>query len=147
MAAWIAKIGQLLSNPEALEKICNVLPELADDFKEIALSYPDLVKESEKLSQKNMEIYNEMCKTVLQELQRVSVSEDISSEDRKYIIDKMFELLKLHGTKTAENRLMTNDNLRMVGEFLLLGPFGAIPEVIVRKRKRMELEAADRNDQ
>ena len=139
----IAALGKFLSNPEVLEKVCGIVPEISEDLTKIALSYPDLMKETEKLNQQNMDAYNAACGIVLDTCKKIVEKDEITTEDRKYFVDVMLQIVNGMGVKTSENKRSTKDNLRMAGEFLLLGPFGFASEALYRKSKSKKLSKND----
>lgn len=104
-----AKVMQFVSmlpymNPEVAKKALEQFPEFAERATEITAQYKDIIEAGFKSNDSSMQAYYSTCNAIIETLQAELDKENISSEDKQFIISQMIELAKMMGEKDTENK-------------------------------------------
>ena len=66
--------------------------------------YKDTLDKGLETNKESVESYYSVCKVTIETLQKQLENEELSFEERKYIIDKMLEVSKMMSEKDSENK-------------------------------------------
>ncbi|MDB2099828.1 hypothetical protein [Clostridium paraputrificum] len=99
MASMIDKM-----EPEVAKKALEQFPKFAATTKEILNEYKDTLDKCLESNDESIKSYYDLCNSMIETLQKQLEDENLSFEQRKYIIDKMCELSKNIGEKDSENK-------------------------------------------
>ena len=91
-------------DPEVAKKALEQFPEFASTAKEMLAGYKDTLDKGLEVNKESVQAYYTSCSSIIETLQKQLENENISCEERKYIVDKMLELSKLIGEKDTENK-------------------------------------------
>ncbi|MBM6807524.1 hypothetical protein [Faecalicoccus pleomorphus] len=102
-------------DPQVAIKAIEQFPEFAKTSLEALKDYKSVIEKAfeknKESSQKCFDMYNEIIKTLQESLDKP----DLSFEERKYYIDKMFEIAKMAEKKDSENKQFYNRALNIAG--------------------------------
>ncbi len=90
-------------DPETAQKAIEQFPVYAGTVKEVVSEYKSLV---ENVINNNSadDSYFEGCKVILDSLSNILNKDDITSEDRRYVIEEMLEIESRMSQKVTENK-------------------------------------------
>lgn len=91
-------------DPEVAKKALEQFPEFSNTAKEMLVGYKETLDKGLESNKESVQLYYESCKSVIESLQKQLDDQNLSFEERKYIIDKMFEISKMIGEKDSENK-------------------------------------------
>lgn len=91
-------------DPEVAKKALEQFPEFSNTAKEMLSGYKDTLDKGLESNRESVQSYYDSCKFIIEGLQKQLDDENLSFEERKYIIDKMFEISKMMGEKDSENK-------------------------------------------
>lgn len=91
-------------DPEVAKKALEQFPEFAKTMKEVLQDYKESLDTALKENGESVMSYYASCDAIITSLQKELNKEDLSFEDRKYIIDKMVEVNQMKGMKDSENK-------------------------------------------
>lgn len=91
-------------DPEVAKKALEQFPDFAKTMKEVLIEYKESLDTMLKENGDSVKSYYDSCDVILSTLQKELDREDLSFEDRKYIIDKMMEVNQMKGMKDSENK-------------------------------------------
>lgn len=91
-------------DPEVAKKALEQFPEFAKTMKEVLGDYKESLDTALKENGESVKSYYASCDAIITALQKELDKEDLSFEDRKYIIDKMMEVNQMKGMKDSENK-------------------------------------------
>lgn len=72
--------------------------------KEILVGYKDTLDRSLESNKESVQSYYDLCKSLIGVLQKQLEDDNLLFEEKKYIIDKLFEVSKMMGEKDSENK-------------------------------------------
>ena len=72
--------------------------------KEILVGYKDTLDRSLESNKESVQPYYDLCKSLIGVLQKQLEDDNLLFEEKKYIIDKLFEVSKMMGEKDSENK-------------------------------------------
>lgn len=90
--------------PEVAKKALEQFPEFSNTVKEILIGYKDTLEKGLELNKESIQSYYDLCKSIIEGLQKQLEAENLSFEERKYIIDKMLEISTKMAEKDSENK-------------------------------------------
>lgn len=112
-------------DPEVAKKALEQFPEFSNTAKEMLSGYKDTLEKGLESNQESVLSYYDSCKSIIEVLQKQLEVENLSFEERKYIIDKMLEVSKMMGEKDSENKkfiaIMGSLGLAAVGLSSVIG--------------------------
>lgn len=91
-------------DPEVAKKALEQFPKFADTMKDILRDYKQSLDKALEENGESVQSYYASCDAIICSLQKQLEKEDLSFEERKYIIDKMIEVNKMKGDKDSENK-------------------------------------------
>lgn len=104
-----AKVMQFASmlpymNTEIAKKALEQFPEFAQRATEIMDQYKEIIEKGFEGNDSSVQEFYEICNAIIKSLQKELDKENLSSEEKKYIIDQMTEVAKMMGEKDTENK-------------------------------------------
>lgn len=106
-------------DPEVAKKAIEQFPEFSNTAKEMLKEYKDTLDKGLEKNKESVESYYSVCKVTIETLKKQLENEELSFEERKYIIDKMLEVSKKMSEKDPENKkfiaIMSGLGLAAVG--------------------------------
>lgn len=99
MASMLDKMG-----PEVAKKALEQFPEFSNTAKEMLIEYKDTLDKGLESNRESVQSYYDSCKSIIEVLQKQLDDDNLSFEEKKYIIDKMLEISKMIGEKDSENK-------------------------------------------
>lgn len=91
-------------DPEVAKKAIEQFPEFARTMKDILHDYKQTLDKILEESGESVKSYYLTCDAIISSLQKELDKENLSLEERKYIIDKMIEVNKMKGDKDSEHK-------------------------------------------
>ena len=91
-------------DPEVAKKAIEQFPEFSNTAKEMLSEYKDSLDKGLESNKESVESYYSVCKSIIETLQKQLEDEQLTFDERKYIIDKMLEVSKIMGEKDSENK-------------------------------------------
>lgn len=91
-------------DPEVAKKALEQFPEFSNTAKEMLIGYKDTLDKGLESNRESVQSYYDSCKSIIEVLQNQLDDENLSFEEKKYIIDKMLEISKMMGEKDSENK-------------------------------------------
>lgn len=91
-------------DPAVAKKALEQFPDFSKTIKEMLIDYKDTLDKALVTNSDSVQTYYDSCKYIIEVLQKQIDAENISFEERKYIIDKMLEASKMMGEKDSENK-------------------------------------------
>lgn len=91
-------------DPDVAKKALEQFPDFARTMKDILLEYKESLDNILKENGDSVKTYYDSCDVVLGTLQKELDRDELTFEDRKYIIDKMMEVNQMKGMKDTENK-------------------------------------------
>lgn len=116
-------------DPEVAKKALEQFPEFSNTAKEMLVGYKDTLDKGLESNKESVQSYYNSCKSIIEVLQKQLEDENLSFEERKYIIDKMLEVSKMMGEKDSENKNFIVKTL-MVGGVVIVGVVGMLASTL-----------------
>lgn len=91
-------------DPEVAKKALEQFPAFTNTVKEMLFEYKNTLDKYLESNNESIKSYYDSCNSIIETLQKHLENENISFEERKYIIDKMCEISKNIGEKDSENK-------------------------------------------
>lgn len=91
-------------DPEVAKKALEQFPDFANTMKEVLVQYKENLDTLLKENGDSVKAYYDSCDAILSSLQKELDREELSFDERKYIIDKMLEVNQMKGMKDTENK-------------------------------------------
>ncbi len=91
-------------DPEVAKKAIEQFPKFSDTMKDILCDYKQSLDKALEENGESVKSYYATCDAIISSLQKQLDKDDMSFEERKYIIDKMIEVSKMKGDKDSENK-------------------------------------------
>lgn len=91
-------------DPEVAKKAIEQFPEFSKTVKEMLLGYKETLDNGLESNKENVQTYYKICQSVIASLENLLLNEDITFEERKYIIEKILEVSRMVGEKDAEDK-------------------------------------------
>ncbi|MDD7419336.1 hypothetical protein ACTNA4_00310 [Bariatricus sp. HCP28S3_A7] len=91
-------------DPEVAKKALEQFPEFAKTTKEMLVEYKDILEKGMASNDKSIMNCYDAGKAMISSLQKELDKEELSFEERKYVIDKMMEVSKMMNEKDSENK-------------------------------------------
>ncbi len=91
-------------DPEVAKKALEQFPNFAATTKEILVEYKDLLDKGMAANQESVKAYYYVCNSIIESLRKQLESDDLSFDERKYIIEQMKEVADRMDTKDSENK-------------------------------------------
>ncbi|MCR5166116.1 MAG: hypothetical protein K6C13_02710 [Oscillospiraceae bacterium] len=91
-------------DPEVAKKAIEQFPVYASAVKEIVSDYMCFINKVLSDNEESVQNYYECCRLILSSLSKMLEQEDLSFDDKKYIIDRMLEVESHIAKKDTENK-------------------------------------------
>lgn len=91
-------------DPEVAKKALEQFPDFSQTVLQISNGYKDTLDKNMESNNKSVEEYYSVCKSIIDTLQMMAENKNLNFEERKYIIEKMFEIEKKMGIKDTETK-------------------------------------------
>jgi hypothetical protein len=91
-------------DPEVAKKALEQFPQFSNVTKEMLIGYKDTLDKSLESNGESVQAYYDSCKTIIKSLEKQLDRENLSFEERKYIIEKMAEISDKIGEKDLQNK-------------------------------------------
>ena len=91
-------------DPEVAKKALEQFPEFSKTMKEVVVEYKESLNKILSENGDSVRAYYDACDMVLSSLQKELDKDDLSFDEKKYIIDKMLEVTQMKGMKDTENK-------------------------------------------
>ena len=91
-------------DPEVAKKAIEQFPELAHTMKDILNDYKQTLDKALDENGDSVKSYYSSCDAIINSLQKELDKENLSFDEKRYIIDKMIEVNKMKGEKDSENK-------------------------------------------
>ena len=102
-------------DPEVAKKALEQFPHFKELAGDIVTQYKAVVDTAFKENRISQQAFFDTCNSIIKSLQKMLEADEIDSEERKFIIDKMLELARMIGEKDSENKGMLLKILAGVG--------------------------------
>lgn len=102
----VMKFASMLPNmdPEVAKKALEQFPEFAKTTKEILVDYKQILEKGMESNDKSIMSCYDASKLIITSLQKELEKEDLTFEERTYIVDKMLEVSRMMNEKDTENK-------------------------------------------
>lgn len=91
-------------DPEVAKKALEQFPEFSASIKSMLDSYKDTLDKGLDSNKESVQTYYASCNSIIESLQKQLTDDNLSFDDKQYIIDKMLEISKMMGEKDSENK-------------------------------------------
>lgn len=91
-------------DPEVAKKAVEQFPDFSETMKKILYDYKDSLDKAQAANAESVKSFYDSCDMTINALQQQLEREELTFEDRKYIIDKMLEINRMKGDKDSENK-------------------------------------------
>lgn len=91
-------------DPDVAKKAIEQFPEFAYTMKDILQDYKQTLDKTLEENDESVKSYYSSCDAIISSLQKELDKENLSFDDKKYIIEKMIEVNKMKGDKDSENK-------------------------------------------
>ncbi len=91
-------------DPEVAKKALEQFPEFASTMKEILSDYKESLDKALESNDESVKSYYSSADAIIATLQEELKKENLSFDEKKYIIDKMIAVQKMKGEKDSENK-------------------------------------------
>lgn len=99
MASMLGKM-----DPEVAKKALEQFPEFANTTKEMLTEYKEILNRSLESNKESVQSYYSSCNSLIRILEKELENDELTFEQRKYIIEQMLEISKKMGEKDTENK-------------------------------------------
>lgn len=91
-------------DPEVAKKAIEQFPNFSDTMKEILHDYKESLDKAQEANAESVKSFYDSCDMIISSLQKELERNDLTFEEKKYVIDKMMEVNKMKGDKDSENK-------------------------------------------
>jgi hypothetical protein len=91
-------------NPEVAKKALEQFPEFAKRATEITAQYKEIIEKGFASNDSSVKAFYETCNAIVESLQKELNKENLTFEEKEYIIKQMTEVAKMMGEKDTENK-------------------------------------------
>ena len=104
--AKVIKLASMLDkmDPEVAKKALEQFPEFSRTLNEMLTQYKDTLDKGILANADSVQYYYNICNSIIESLKKQLENEELSFDDKKYIIDQMLEISKMVGDKDSENK-------------------------------------------
>lgn len=102
----VIKLASMIDkmDPEVAKKALDQFPKFAETNSEILNEYKSLLDTALESNEKSIETYYDACNALIESLKEQLQSEELTIEDKKYIISEMKDITLMIGEKDSENK-------------------------------------------
>lgn len=91
-------------DPEVAKKALEQFPQFSNVAKEMLLGYKDTLDKGLESNKESVQAYYDSCNAIIKTLEKEFDRENLSFEEKKYIIEKMAEISDKMGEKDSQNK-------------------------------------------
>lgn len=91
-------------DPEVAKKALEQFPEFSNAAKEMLSGFKDTLDKGLESNRESVQSYYDSCKSIIEALQKQLDDENLSFEEKKYIMGEMRNIAKMMGEKDSENK-------------------------------------------
>ena len=91
-------------NPEVAKKALEQFPEFTKTMREIFADFKHSLDEGLRLNAEGVKSYYETCDAIISSCQKELEKEDLSFEERRFVLEQMVSVAKLKGEKNTEDK-------------------------------------------
>lgn len=91
-------------DPEVAKKALEQFPDFANTMKDVLVQYKENIDALLKENGDSVKAYYDSCDAIISTLQKELEREELTFDERKYIIDKILEVAQMKGRKDSENK-------------------------------------------
>lgn len=102
-------------DPEVAKAAISQFPEFSITVKSIMVDYKEELETALKNNDDSVKAYYDVCKSILNSLDRMLDNDELSYEEKMQIIDKMQEVQKMMSNKDTENKKFLRDMATIAG--------------------------------
>ena len=127
----VIKLASMIDkmDPEVAKKALDQFPKFAETNSEILNEYKSLLDTALESNEKSIETYYDACNALIESLKEQLQSEELTIEDKKYIISEMKDITLMIGEKDSENKRFIAAMASLgLGALVIIG--GAISSVL-----------------
>lgn len=103
MAAMLDKM-----DPEVAKKALEQFPEFAATMKQIFSEFKQFLDVGLKTNAEDVKSYYESCDRIIATCQKELEKDQLTCEERRFILEMMMEVVRLKGAKNTENKRFIN---------------------------------------
>lgn len=102
----VMKFASMLPNmdPEVAKKALEQFPEFAKTSKEMLVDYKEILEKGMASNDESIKSCYDVSKMIIESLQKELDKENLTFEERKYIIDEMVKVSNMVNEKDTENK-------------------------------------------
>lgn len=94
-------------DPEVAKKALEQFPQFSNVAKEMLVEYKCTLDKSLESNSESVQAYYDSCQSIIKALEKQLDKDNLSFEERKYIIEKMVEISDRIGEKDSQNKKFT----------------------------------------
>lgn len=115
--------------PEVAKKALEQFPNFASTSLEVMKNYKDMLEQALKTNSESAHACMQLYNQVMDSLQKMLEDDELSFDDKKYVLNQMVEVAKLADKKDTETQKTT---LKIVGvaSFVVLGVVSALASAL-----------------
>lgn len=91
-------------NPDVAKKAIEQFPDFAKTMQQVFNEHKKMLDNALETNAESVKSYYENCDSIIASCQDILKAEKITFEERKYILEKMIEVVKMKGEKDTENK-------------------------------------------
>lgn len=122
------------ADPDVVLKAIEQFPVYADFVKEIVADFTEIVKAALNENAKDNKSYYDSCNIILNALSKLLEKEDLSFEERKYIIEQLLEVEDRMNKKNTESKEFYLKVIKIAAATLVVGACAAATVLGVKSR-------------
>ena len=102
----VIKMASMLDkmDPEVAKKAIEQFPEFASTAKELLVEYKSTIDKGMESNDKSVKSYYDVCNTIINSLKNELEKDNLSFEEKKYVIEQMKEIADKVDQKDTENK-------------------------------------------
>lgn len=116
-------------DPEVAKKALEQFPEFASTAKEMLSDYKEFLDKGLESNKDSVENYYSACNSIIVSLQNQLDNEELSFEEKKFIIDKMLDVSQMMGHKDTENKKFIR-NLAVIAALAVAGTIAVLASAL-----------------
>lgn len=112
-------------DPEVAKKALEQFPEFAKTISEMLKEYKQILDKALDSNSESMKSYYDICNSIIESLKEELKDQELSFEERKYIIEQMKDVANMVGEKDTENKRFLA-SLSIIGGVVVAAIAGAV---------------------
>lgn len=112
-------------DPEVAKKALEQFPEFAKTISEMLKEYKQILDKALDSNSESMKSYYDICNSIIESLKEELKDQELSFEERKFIIEQMKDVANMVGEKDTENKRFLA-SLSIIGGVVVAAIAGAV---------------------